>query len=228
MTPFAAILPAAGRSTRFGSDKLLTPLAGRPLIAHALAAFLARPDVAAIVIPTHQKQAMAAALEPLGLLSDHRVVFCAGGPTREQSVEHAVRVVAPQIEWVAVHDAARPLISQGLIDRTLAAAREHGAAVPAMPVQLTVKQASGPLPAPVMRTIPRNTLWAMQTPQIMRRSALLRAIDHCPVPLAEVTDDAQLLELVGASVWLIEGEERNLKITTATDLRVAEMLLAAG
>jgi 2-C-methyl-D-erythritol 4-phosphate cytidylyltransferase len=137
-------------------------------------------------------------------------------------VLNALREIPDEIEWVAVHDAARPLVSQELIDRTLAAAVEHGAAVPALAVHLTIKQAQGPLPARVQRTVPRQTLWAMQTPQIMRRGALLEAFARCPIPLEQVTDDVQLIELAGGEVWLVEGEERNLKITTAMDLRVAE------
>jgi 2-C-methyl-D-erythritol 4-phosphate cytidylyltransferase len=88
-------------------------------------------------------------------------------------------------------------------------------------VHLTIKQADGPLPARVQRTIPRHTLWAMQTPQIMRRADLLAAFSSCPIPLEQVTDDVQLLELAGQEVWLVAGEERNLKITTPMDMQVA-------
>src|SRR5258706_402013 len=108
-----------------------------------------------------------------------------------------------------------------------AAASTHGAAVPALPVSLTIKQAHGPLPARVEKTIPRENLWAMQTPQIMRRADLLNAFKNCPIPLAQVTDDVQLIELAGGQVWLVAGEERNLKITTPIDLKIAEILLAS-
>ena len=126
-----------------------------------------------------------------------------------------------------MHDAARPLVSQELITRTLAAAVERGAAVGALPVAQTVKEASGPLPAPAARTVPRAKLWTVQTPQIMRRAELLAAFESCPLPLEQVTDDLQLIELAGKPVWLVEGEERNIKVTTPTDLRIAEMLLGA-
>jgi len=112
-----------------------------------------------------------------------------------------------------------------LIDRTFDSAKRYGAAVPALPVCLTVKQGTGPLPAPVERTLPRHTLWAMQTPQVMRRADLLNAFDRCPLPLDQVTDDVQLLELCGQEVWLIPGEERNLKITTPSDMHLAEVLV---
>ncbi|CAA9386795.1 MAG: 2-C-methyl-D-erythritol 4-phosphate cytidylyltransferase [uncultured Phycisphaerae bacterium] len=227
--PFALILPAAGQSARFGGgrDKLLESLAGRAVVAHAAGAFLARADVGLVVIPTNQRDRIEPALRGASAAPpDPRILFCDGGDSRAASVLAALRRVPARFEWVAVHDAARPLVSADLIGRTFAAARQHGAAVPAMPVSLTVKQATGPLPARVERTIPRHTLWSMQTPQAMRRADLLAAYERCPVPLAEVTDDAQLLEIAGFDVWLVPGEERNLKITTATDLRLAEVLFA--
>ena len=231
MPPLAVILPAAGRSVRFGGgrDKLLEPLAGRPLIARTVAALLAHDAVGLLVIATNQRDR----LEPVLLGSagaetpDPRVTFSPGGPSRAESVLAALRLVPDTFEWVAVHDAARPIVSRELITRTLAAARERSAAaVPALPVALTIKQAAGPLPARAERTIPRHTLWAMQTPQVMRRAELLAAYESCPLPLAEVTDDAQLLELSGRDVWLVDGDERNLKVTTAADLHLAELYLA--
>jgi 2-C-methyl-D-erythritol 4-phosphate cytidylyltransferase len=220
----AVILPAAGRSVRFGGsdggDKLLEPLAGRPVVTRAVEAFLSRGDVGLVVLPTNQRER----IQPL-LPNDSRIHFCDGGASRAESVLAALRQVPADYEWVAVHDAARPLVSQTLIDRTFQAAREYGAAVPALAVTLTVKLAAGPLPARVERTVPRQNLWAMQTPQVMRRADLLTAYARCPVPLADVTDDAQLLELAGREVWLVAGEERNIKITTRNDLHVAQSWL---
>jgi 2-C-methyl-D-erythritol 4-phosphate cytidylyltransferase len=223
------ILPAAGRSMRFGPgrDKLLEMLEGRAVIARAVGAFLSRSDVGQVLLPTNQRERIEPVLRDESGQIDPRVTFCAGGPSRAESVLIALRLVPDRFEWVAVHDAARPLVSDHLIDRTFAAARQYGAAVPSLPVTLTVKQAHGPLPSRVERTIPRHTLWAMQTPQIMRRADLLAAYESCPLPLGEVTDDTQLLELAGRDVWLVEGEERNLKITTAADIRLAEMWLTA-
>jgi 2-C-methyl-D-erythritol 4-phosphate cytidylyltransferase len=233
MPPFSVILPAAGRSTRFGGgDKLLAPLAGRPLLAHTLVAFLGRDDVVSVVLPTRAAKASTAFPDAppalRDLLADPRVRLCVGGATRAESVRAGLRD-ARDVEWVAVHDAARPLASPALIDRTLAAAVRYGVAVPALPVPLTVKEADGPLPARVKRTVPRAGLWAMQTPQVMRREDLLAAFaayEEGALPWDRVTDDAQLLELAGRDVWLVQGEERNLKVTTSLDLRVAEALLA--
>jgi 2-C-methyl-D-erythritol 4-phosphate cytidylyltransferase len=222
MVEFAVVIPAAGSSTRYGGsrNKLLETLCGEPVIARTVRTFLARRDVAQLIVPTGLAE-----LRDL-LPRDERVVFCEGGESRAHSVWRGVRQVREPIRWVAVHDGARPLVSEDLVDRTLAAAVEHGAAVPALAVALTIKEAAGPLPARVERTVPRERLWAMQTPQIAGRAELLSAFERCPIPLTQVTDDVQLIELAGGDVWLVPGEERNLKITTRVDLRVAEMLLA--
>jgi 2-C-methyl-D-erythritol 4-phosphate cytidylyltransferase len=234
------ILPAAGKSTRFGQskNKLFEDLQGRPVILHVLQAFLSRPDVAVIVLPTsdqallehvlHQASRMAdgapsSILHPPSSIIDPRIRFCPGGETRAHSVLNGLHALPADVEWVAIHDAARPLVSQVLIDRTFAAAQAHGAAAPALPVHLTIKQANGPLPAPVIQTIPRHTLFALQTPQIMRVRDLLRAFDS--VPLANITDDLELLERAGQQVWLVDGDDRNLKITTQQDLLLARSLL---
>lgn len=225
---FAIILPAAGRSVRFGSvrGKLLEPLAGQTVLSRSVQAFLVRDDVAAVIIaaPSGDFSTIREALGPQA--SDSRIHFCRGGESRAHSVKNALRHVPKDLDWVAVHDAARPLVSQALIDRAFAAALEHGSAVPALPVSLTIKRARGPLPAIVEQTIPRQDLWAMQTPQVMRVADLSEGFKTCPFSLELVTDDAQVLELAGKPVWLVEGEESNLKITTRNDLRIAELILS--
>lgn len=218
MPSFAVILPAAGLSTRFGGtrNKLHEPLNGISVLVRSIRAFSDRADVSSVFVSTRDF-----------VIRDAKVTQCAGGSSRAESVLNALREVSTEIEWVAVHDAARPLVSQTLIDRTFAAAIEHGAAVPALPVTSTIKQTRGPLPAKVERTVPRDQLWAMQTPQVMRRAALLDAFERCPIPLNEITDDTQLLELAGHEVWLVPGDEQNLKITTSIDFKLAELWLRA-
>ncbi|HEX8523043.1 MAG TPA: 2-C-methyl-D-erythritol 4-phosphate cytidylyltransferase [Tepidisphaeraceae bacterium] len=222
MPDFAVILPAGGKAVRFGGErnKLLYPLQHITILRRSVQAFLARKDCAQVIVPTRDP----AMIDELSPLRDARIQTPSGGESRAESVLRGLQDVRREVQWVAVHDAARPLVSQQLIDTTLAAAEAHGAAAPALPVALTIKQASGPLPAKVQQTVPRQNLWAMQTPQIMRTRDLLDAYDRCPLPLAEVTDDVQLLELVGKPVYLVAGEERNLKITTPLDLRLAEIL----
>jgi 2-C-methyl-D-erythritol 4-phosphate cytidylyltransferase len=219
MPDFAVILPAAGKSTRYGGSrgKLQEPLAGQTVLEHSLAAFTRREDVVCIVV---------AGGTSLGISASTRIVPCEGGTCRAVSVRNALLAISPEIEWVAVHDAARPLVSQDLIDRTLAAAVRFGAAVPALAVAQTIRRAQGPLPAKSSGVVSRSELWAMQTPQIMRRRDLLEGYKRCTVALEEITDDVQLLELAGKEVWIVQGEERNLKITTPIDLLIARTVLS--
>jgi len=228
MPQFAVIIPAAGRSTRFGGgvSKLFVPLAGQPVLGRSLCAFGNRNDVSQIVIASSDPVAFCDYINSVARDVLAKVKICSGGDCRAESVRQAVLACDESIDWVAVHDAARPLVSSALIDRTFSAAVAHGAAAAALPVHLTIKRAAGPLPALVQQTVPRQQLWAMQTPQAMRRRDLLDAFSACPIPLADVTDDVQLLELCGKPVWLVEGEERNIKITSPIDLRIAEALLS--
>lgn len=227
MSDFSVIFPAAGLSTRFGHNKLIADLKGQPVLVHAINAFLPREDVSEIVIATRDRKTLEQAIQQLdhadAILSNRKLRWCKGGPSRAQTVLEAVR--ATRAEWIAIHDAARPLVSQDLIDRTFQAALAYGAAAPATPVSLTIKQAQGPLPASVIRTVPRETLWAMQTPQCMRRTDLLQAYEKCPVSLDQVTDDLQILELAGQQVTLVPGEDRNIKITTPVDQKIAELFM---
>ena len=228
---FTLILPAAGSSLRFGSNKLLASLAGEPVIARTIAAFLDHPSLAGIVIAAHQPNAIRQACVRVFDRAEAKgvpITFAPGGDCRADSVRNALRLAGTAIDWVVIHDAARPLVSRMLIDATLAAAVRYGAATPALPVTLTIKETAGPLPAAVVRTLPRQSLWAIQTPQVARRAALLDAAERCPVPLTAVTDDLQLLELAGQPTWLIPGDERNLKLTTAMDLPLAEAFLHAA
>lgn len=216
MHQFAVIIPAAGRSVRFGSDKLRAELGGRSVIERTLQCFLERSDVSRVIVPTTRNDLT---------LNHPKLTLCAGGACRAESVLAGLGQLDAATAWVAVHDAARPLVSQSLIDRVFAAAMEHGAAGPAMPVALTIKSAESSLPSRVRHTVPRSGLWAMQTPQAMRRADLDRALRHCPIPLDQVTDDLQALELVGVSSMLVSGDEQNLKLTTPMDLTIARLII---
>jgi len=227
MPDFAVIVPAAGSSSRFGSpqNKLLQPLHDRPVLAWTLSRFASRDDVREIIVACNDAEAVRACAETLEIAVRGKVRVCSGGTCRADSVRMGLLASSDWIEWVAVHDAARPLASPALIDRTFAAAVKYGAAAAALPAHLTIKQATGPLPAKVQWTLPRQQLWAMQTPQAMRRRDLRDAYAACSISLSDVTDDVQLLELAGMDVWLVQGEEKNLKITTPLDLQIAHILM---
>ncbi|MBC7783168.1 MAG: 2-C-methyl-D-erythritol 4-phosphate cytidylyltransferase [Burkholderiales bacterium] len=223
MVSFSVILPAAGASLRFGGGKLIADLLGQPVIVRTINAFLPRADVAEIIVATSQREQIEACIAALQhadvILNSPKLRWCAGGATRAHTVQNAAQV--SRENWLAIHDAARPLVSQELIDAVFAAAIEQGAAAPALPVSVTIKEVAAPLPSRVIRTLPRRTLAAMQTPQCMKREILLAALANCPIPLDEVTDDVQLLELIGHPVMLVPGEEQNLKLTTRMDARIA-------
>ncbi len=214
-----AIIVAAGSGTRMGgADKLFTPVAGRPLLAHAVAAFQGCEAVKRILL----------VLAAENLENGQRLVreqgfdkaaVCAGGPRRQDSVRLGLQALGP-CDWVAVHDGGRPLASAELVLRGLEAAQETGAAVPAVPLLDTVKEA-GP-DRIVARTLDRSRLWAVQTPQVFRYDLLVRA--HREVT-TDVTDDAAMLEALGLPVKLFEGSRRNIKVTTPEDLLLAAAFL---
>jgi len=228
MAKYAVILPAAGSSSRYGANKLFAALAGKPVLWHTLQAWQGQADCAQIVLamPANGKWTDIPPELDRQFVQIKNLRMIPGGANRAQSVYNALQAVPEDINWVAVHDAARPLISDQLIATVFAAAQQHGAAAPALAVHLTIKEADGPLPSQIKSTVPRHRLWAMQTPQFARRDALLNAFANCPIPLDQVTDDVQLLELAGHPAWLVDGEQRNIKITTPADIRLAGIFLA--
>jgi 2-C-methyl-D-erythritol 4-phosphate cytidylyltransferase len=210
------------------------PLAGRPLVAWALDAFARAKSIASVIVaapPGHE-----AAIEDLARASDLELRVVAGGESRSESVARALEGV--QTDLVAVHDAARPLVTPELIDELvskLASRPDAAGVIAAAPLTDTVKRAREPRPAagPVARggptvaqTVSRDHLWAAQTPQIFRVAALREALDTDPQRIAAATDEAMLVEKSGAKVLIQPAPAENLKVTTKLDLRVAELLLA--
>lgn len=212
------VIVAAGRSTRMGGvDKLSAMLAGRPLVAYAIAAFAAHEAVSDIVVVVSEsnQDAVEAVIAEEGLLA--RTVL--GGERRRDSVRAGLGVLQ-RCDYVLIHDAARPLVTPALIDAALSGAREFGAALCAIPVTDTVKL--GDDSDEVAATLDRSGLWLAQTPQAFRLELLLRA--HA-ADQEDVTDDAALVENLGAPVKLVPGAPRNIKVTTPADLVIAEALL---
>jgi 2-C-methyl-D-erythritol 4-phosphate cytidylyltransferase len=215
-----AVIVAAGRGTRFGTDvpKQYQLLAGVPVLLHAIRPFAAHPEVAHVVVvlpPADAESPPAWLAELLG----GRLSVAAGGAERRDSVIAGLAALPPECTIVLVHDGARPLPSRAMIDGGIAAARQGRSAVPALPIADTIKRADDF--GRVLSTVDRRGLWCAQTPQAFPRRVLERA--HAAQVDGELpsTDDAMLVERLGEPVELLPGSGRNLKITTAHDLALA-------
>jgi len=220
----AAIVAAAGRGDRLGGNtpKALVELAGRPLMAWSLAALAASKAVEQIVIAApdgYEEEIAAVAREAASELSTDVV---AGGESRSRSVANGLGAVAGAA-IVVVHDAARPLVTAELVDKSVSQLERWGcdAVIAAARATDTIKEAGAG--GRVTATLERSSLWAVQTPQTFRVEALRKAVDASELDRAY--DDAQLVEAIGGDVRIVESSRDNLKITTPFDLRVAELLL---
>lgn len=220
-----AILVAAGRGERLGGGrpKAFLPLAGRPMLLHAARAFEAASTVDAIVgvVPGEELESAHAMLA--GLRKLKRLV--AGGKRRQDSVLEGMKQVPAGFDGIVlVHDAARPLVEAALIDSVATAAREHGAALPTVPIVDTVKRVRHGC---VVETVDRSELGAAQTPQGFRYELLARAYEAAFRDGVTLTDEAMAVERLGERVANVPGSPRNRKITTREDLEWAEAMLAA-
>jgi 2-C-methyl-D-erythritol 4-phosphate cytidylyltransferase len=217
-----ALIVAAGRGERLGSGrpKALVMLAGRPMLEWSISALQAVQAVRRIVVALPPETGSSVSV-PDG------VVTVPGGATRSESVREAL-LACGEGDPVIVHDAARPLASTDLFERAVLdlAGSDADAVIAAAPVSDTIKEVADD-GRTVARTLDRGRLWAVQTPQVFRRAALDRALLEAPNDLlAAATDDAWLVEQAGGTVRVIASGADNLKVTTAMDLRLAEMLLA--
>jgi 2-C-methyl-D-erythritol 4-phosphate cytidylyltransferase len=222
---FAVILAAAGKSSRFQDQnykKPFAPLAGRPVWLHSAEKFLARKDVAQLIVVISAEdreyflQKFGANVAILGFdLVD-------GGAERADSIQKALEHVKPEIDFVAVHDAARPCFADQWVSDVFAAAEKSGAAILAIPVRGTLKRVANQT---IAETVSRNDLWEAQTPQVFRRELLVKAYAQRGGTAA--TDDSQLVEKLGQKITIVPGSPINMKITSREDLRLAEHALKA-
>jgi 2-C-methyl-D-erythritol 4-phosphate cytidylyltransferase len=216
----AALVLGAGRGDRLGAGvpKAFVPLAGTPLILHALAALSACAEVDAVlpVVPPGER-ARLLALDAARIPKLRPGVE--GGARRRDSLRAGLAALGPEVGLVAVHDAARPLVRPADVGRVVRAARECGAAILAVPVRDTIKRVRA---GRVVETPEREACWAAQTPQVIRRDWLEEALEKAERDGAETTDEAQLVERLGLAVRVVEGDPCNLKITLAADLLAAE------
>jgi 2-C-methyl-D-erythritol 4-phosphate cytidylyltransferase len=214
---FTLIIAAAGEGRRLGADtaKAFVDLGGVPMLIRTLERFDGIPRIAETVVavrPGDTEQAQAC-------LADREATVVEGGDRRQDSVRAALSAAAS--EYVAVHDAARPFVTRELIEKVLDETAEHDAAIAATPVTDTIKQADA---GSILRTVPREDLWAAQTPQAFRTDILRNAFEKAGGVTA-VTDDAQLVEALGIPVRIVAAGPENFKITTPEDLERARALL---
>ena len=220
----SAVIVAAGRGTRMGSDKLFLEVGGLPVVGHAWKRFDAHPDIEEVVLVIRPENRTA--FEELAGRLDLKLpcTLTDGGAERQDSVLNGLQAVRAETGIVAIHDGARPCTDELTITDTIAAARKQGAAVAASPVVDTLKLSDGDLS--ISRNIDRTHLWAVQTPQVFRREIILEAMNAVRVQKAAVTDDTAACELIGQAVALVPSHALNPKVTTSADLALVEFLLS--
>jgi 2-C-methyl-D-erythritol 4-phosphate cytidylyltransferase/2-C-methyl-D-erythritol 2,4-cyclodiphosphate synthase len=226
----SAIIAAGGRGARVGADrpKQFLDLAGATILDRSIDAFLQHAVIDEVIVALPAEHVAGLSARYAGR-AEGRLTCVAGGSRRQDSVAAAFAATDPAADIVVIHDAARPFVSATLIDRTVDAAREHGAAIASLPARDTVKQAAGRRDEPtrpVAATLPREDIYLAQTPQAFRRDILARALDEGRD--IEATDEAMLAERSGAVVHLVEGDPANVKITTMDDLERARHSRATG
>jgi 2-C-methyl-D-erythritol 4-phosphate cytidylyltransferase / 2-C-methyl-D-erythritol 2,4-cyclodiphosphate synthase len=218
----AAIIAAGGQGRRFGgvTPKQFVEFEGKSLLERSVRAFArsSRIDSIVVALPSWMLD------DPPAFLATFAkpIAIVAGGADRSASVANAFAKVGESIDVVVIHDAARPFVSDDLINRTLDAAGLHGAAIAAVPVRDTVKQIDRREPTTIAATLPRDTIFLAQTPQAFRRDVLARALGAAGAlgaAAAVATDEAMLVERAGFKVHIVEGDVRNIKVTTPDDLQ---------
>ncbi len=220
--PCGAVIVAAGSAARMeGIDKVMADLGGEPLILRTARAFQACSLIHEIIVVTRPDLILPIAelCRELGLDKVRAVVD--GGKTRQESVNLGLGCLSRKAKLAAIQDGARPLVTVELIERVVRAANTYGAAAPAIPVKDTIKIAKGGL---VVRTQDRSSLYAVQTPQVFDFDLIRGALAKAERDGVDGTDDCAAVERIGMSVKLVDGEERNFKITTPMDLRLARAL----
>ena len=216
-----AVIVAAGSDSRMGGiDKVMAPLDGEPMIVRTVRAFQNCDAIKEIVVVTRQDLIVPI----MGLCKNFDKVraVVAGGKDRAESVRLGMNALSNKVKLAAIQDGARPLITNAVIDRTVRAAHTYGAAAPGIPVKDTIKTVKGGV---VINTPDRSTLQAIQTPQVFDFDLLRGALKKAWQEDAPITDDCSAVELLGFKVKIVEGDERNIKITTPLDLKIAELFL---
>ena len=216
-----AVIVAAGSATRMGGiDKVMAQLGGEPMIRRTVRAFQDCDAVSEIVVVTREDLILP--ITSLCAYMPKVIAVVAGGKSRQESVHLGLNALSGKVRLAAIHDGARPLVTWQVIDRVIRAANTYGAAAPAIPVKDTIKVVQGGV---VKQTPDRATLFAVQTPQVFDFDLLRGALKKAQTEKAQLTDDCSAVERMGMAVKIVEGDERNIKVTTPLDLKIAELLL---
>ncbi len=216
-----AVIVAAGNASRMGGiDKVMAPVGGEPMLLRTVRTFQSCDCIREIVVVTRPD--LLSAVMGLCKDMDKVVAVVAGGADRAESVNLGLNALSDKVRLAAIQDGARPLITQAVIDRTVRAANTYGAAAPAILVKDTIKEVAGGL---VANTPDRARLQAVQTPQVFDFDLLRGALKKAKTDGAAITDDCSAVERLGMKVKIVEGDERNIKVTTPLDLKIAELFL---
>ena len=216
-----AVIVAAGTASRMGGiDKVMAPLKGEPMIVHSVRAFQQCDAIKEIIVVTRPD--LIVPIMDLCHKFDKVQAVIVGGASRPESVTIGLNALSAKVKLAAIHDGARPLITFEVIDRTVRAANSYGTAAPGVPVKDTVKTVVGGI---VENTPDRSLLKAIQTPQVFDADLLRAALAKADKDAVPITDDCSAVELLGMSVRIVEGDERNIKVTTPLDLKLAELIL---
>jgi 2-C-methyl-D-erythritol 4-phosphate cytidylyltransferase len=223
----AVIIPAAGAGKRMRGEipKQFMELNSRPMLVHTLTVFehWAGAESVVVVVPENEQDRVAGWTEDYQLKKIIQIVC--GGPRRQDSVYNGLRALRQEIDIVLVHDGVRPMISTSILDNCAEAVSNTGAAIAAVPIKDTIKEIADD--KMVIRTLDRNRLWAVQTPQGFRKEILMRAMEQAAKDSFTGTDEASLVERLKIPITVVEGCYKNIKITTAEDLLLAETFLKA-
>lgn len=223
--PFCScVVVAAGSSSRMGEDKLALTLGGRPVLERTLAVLELSAYIDELVVVTRSEKIPQVAAMARDCGFEKLKCVTEGGENRTESAWRGVCECSEAAELIAIHDAARPLVTGDIIERAVLAAAERGAAAPAIKVKDTVRQARG---GRVLRTLERDELFLMQTPQVFRAGLIRAALGDASRLGISLTDDCAAVMLMDADIFLVEGSEENLKLTTPADVYAAEAILEA-
>ena len=209
-----AIIAAAGFGERFGEKKQLKLLNGRPLLFHTIQPFIKSELISEILVVVPKEDVIQVGREFKSTLTSKKIEVISGGKTRQESVNNGLKISDKESELICVHDGVRPFVTLSLIEKVIKASMEHDGAILAAPSSDTIKKIMGDQ---ILETLPRETIWRAQTPQVFSKAALEEAIQIAIDENLEGTDESSILEKIGYQIGFIEGSPLNIKITTKED-----------